>query len=193
MVNNPHKYLTDSELITLYKSTNNKVYVGELYKRYSGFCFAISMNYLKNEDDCRDVVMGIFEKLFDLLLKHDIDTFKPWLYSVVKNYCLLELRQSKKTIRHIDEQNISEDIMENRAFVYQDSADFLEHSLQELENAIPKLSEEQRTCIELFYLRKKSYLEVSQITGYDIKKVKSYIQNGKRNLKIMLESKKNEQ
>ncbi len=166
--------------------------VGELFKRYSGFSFAICMKYLKDEDDSRDAVMSVFEKLFELLLKHNIDNFKPWLYSVLKNHCLLELRKATPFKRHHNEDQISENIMENRAFMYQEVNGFPENELQKLENAIPKLSEEQRKCIELFYLKEKSYQEVSQITGYDMKKVKSYIQNGKRNLKIMLESEKNE-
>jgi RNA polymerase sigma factor (sigma-70 family) len=176
----------------LYKLQNDRSLIGELFKRYSGFSFAICMKYLKDEDDSRDAVMSVFEKLFDLLLKHNIDNFKSWLYSVLKNHCLLELRKAGPFRRHHIEDQISENIMENRAFVYQDNGKLLEHELQNLEKAIPKLSEEQKTCIELFYLQEKSYQEVSQITGYDMKKVKSYIQNGKRNLKIILESEKNE-
>jgi len=182
--------LSDNELITLYKLHKDRNLVGELYKRYSGFCFAVSMKYMKDEDDSQDAVMSVFEKLFDYLLKHNIENFKSWLYSVVKNHCLLELRNSKRQTRHHDEGQVSENIMENRAFVYQDTDVLLEDTLQELEKAIPHLSKEQRTCIELFYLHDKSYQEVSEITGYDMKKVKSYIQNGKRNLKIMLESNK---
>jgi RNA polymerase sigma factor (sigma-70 family) len=185
--------LSDNELIALYKLHSDRTLVGELYKRYSGFCFAVSMKYLKDEDDSSDAVMSVFERLFDLLKQHNIEYFKPWLYSVVKNHCLLELRKGKMFSRHTDENRISENVMENRAFVYQDTDVFPEERLQELENAIPELSMEQRTCIELFYLQDKSYQEVSHITGYDMKKVKSYIQNGKRNLKIMLETKKNEQ
>lgn len=166
--------------------------VGELFKRYSGFSFAICMKYLKDEDDSRDAVMSVFEKLFDLLLKHNVDNFKSWLYSVLKNHCLLEMRKSGTVRRHFNENQISEDVMENRAFMYPDKDEILENELQNLEKAIPKLSDEQRTCIELFYLKDKSYQEVSQITGYDMKKVKSYIQNGKRNLKIMLESEKHD-
>jgi RNA polymerase sigma factor (sigma-70 family) len=184
--------LSDSELIALYKMNRDKTLVGELFKRYSGFCFAVGMKYLRDEENSHDAVMSVFEKLFGLLLKHDVENFKSWLYSVLKNHCLLEMRKLRYESRHADEANISEDIMENRAFVYQHNNVFPENKLQQLEKAIPNLSEEQRTCIELFYLQDKSYQEVSQMTGYDMKKVKSYIQNGKRNLKIMLESQKNE-
>jgi RNA polymerase sigma factor (sigma-70 family) len=184
--------LSDIDLINLYKMHGDRTFVGELYKRYSGFCFAVSMKYLKEEEACHDAVMSVFEKLFDYLHKHQIENFKSWLYSVVKNHCLLELRKSKNTIRHYDETQLSENVMENRAFMYQGTDVLLEDRLQELEKAIPHLSEEQKTCIELFYLHDKSYQEVSQMTGYDMKKVKSYIQNGKRNLKIMLESRNNE-
>ncbi len=183
---------SDTELIALYKKHGDRQVVGELYKRYSGFCFAISMKYLKNEEESHDAVMSVFEKLFDYLHKHDIENFKSWLYSVVKNHCLLEHRKSKNLTRHHDESQVSENIMENRAFMYQGDDVLLEDKLTELEQAIPHLSKEQRTCIELFYLHDKSYQEVSEMTGYDMKKVKGYIQNGKRNLKIMLESRNNE-
>lgn len=187
-----HPNLSDIELIALYKTHGDRNIVGELFKRYSGFCFAVSMKYLKEEDACNDAVMSVFEKLFEYLHKHQIENFKSWLYSVVKNHCLLELRKSKKTTRHINEEQVLENVMENRAFVYQGENVLLEDQLQELEKAIPSLSKEQRTCIELFYLQEKSYQEVSQMTGYEMKKVKSYIQNGKRNLKIILESNSNE-
>jgi len=58
--------------------------------------------------------------------------------------------------------------------------------LQQLPNAISNLNTEQRLCINLFYLKEKCYEEISMQTGYSLKQVKSYIQNGKRNLKIYL-------
>ncbi len=191
MINN-FSGLPDHELIALYRNKRDNVLIGELFKRYSGFCFAVCMKYLKNEEESHDAVMSVFEKLFSLLLKHNIDNFKSWLYTVVKNHCFHELRKSEPVSGVSDESRISDNIMENRAFVYLEQDVLLEHRLQELEHAIPRLSAEQRTCIELFYLQDKSYQEVSQITGYDMNKVKSYIQNGKRNLKIMLEKKHHE-
>ena len=62
-----------------------------------------------------------------------------------------------------------------------------------MEEAILLLNEGQRVCIELFYLKNRSYNEIVAATGYSANDVKSYIQNGKRNLKLKMESLMNEQ
>ena len=64
-----------------------------------------------------------------------------------------------------------------------------DHTLDLMETALKELNPEQQQCVTLFYLQKKSYQEISQSTGYNLLQVKSYIQNGKRNLKILIEQK----
>ena len=63
----------------------------------------------------------------------------------------------------------------------------LEDDLGRLEKCIEELQDEQKQCVELFYIRKKPYQTIVESTGFEMKKVKSYIQNGKRNLKICME------
>lgn len=179
--------LNDLDLIALYKSHKDKEILGVLYKRYTRFVFMICMKYMKDEDKSKDIVMDVFEQLFDKLLKHEINNFKPWLYSVAKNQCLLEIRGDKQVLRdEWYEKNTEENVMENNPFLYPSNEVILNNQVIKLERAITELSDEQRTCIELFYLHDKSYEDISETTGYDLKKVKSYIQNGKRNLKIQL-------
>ena len=79
--------------------------------------------------------------------------------------------------------------VENDLVGHLDDVDLKEVKLQQLEEGITKLNSEQKICVELFYLQNKSYVEVAEITGYELNQVKSYIQNGKRNLKIYLEKK----
>jgi len=183
-----HLYsLGDLELVQLYKDNNDKNVVGVLYKRYTKFVFSICMKYLKDQDKCKDVVMDIFEQLFDKLIKHNISNFKPWLYSVAKNQCLHEIRDNRHVMcDEVYEKNSEDNVMENNPFLYPSKELVLNEQVQKLEKGITTLSEEQRICIELFYLHDKSYEEIAITTNYDLKKVKSYIQNGKRNLKIFL-------
>jgi len=183
--------LTDNQLIERYKQSNDKQAVGELFKRYTGFVFATCFKYLKDRDESEDAVMQIFEKLFDTLLRHDIQIFKPWLYTVVKNHCF-QLIKSKGNLRLSDNhmQILSAEVMENGESSNPYSEDSLEHTLQHLDGEIENLSKEQRTCIELFYLKELSYKEVADKTGFTLNEVKSYIQNGKRMLKIGMERRK---
>jgi len=178
---------SDQELINCYKLSGNNEYVGELYERYTRFVFLVSMKYLKNVELSKDSVMQIFEKLFDDLKKHEIQNFKSWLHTVTKNHCLLYLRgldyKSKK------ENEIKKEmpkVMESDPILHLDIEAEQENKLKQLKQAIEELHEEQKICVDLFFLQEKSYQEIEVITGFTPNQVKSYIQNGKRNLKNSL-------
>jgi len=180
--------LTDDELITKYKKTGDNSLVGELYKRYSHLVYGVCLKYLKNEEESKDAVLQIFENLLSDLKKHEISNFKSWLHSVARNHCLMFLRKRQTQQKRVNEYEASYQHEETFSgpFAVHEKAEN-EIKLTKLEEAMKGLKEEQRVCIELFFLKEKCYNEVADITGYDIKKVKSYIQNGKRNLaNIML-------
>ncbi len=186
-----HLQQTDEALMKYYQATGDKIAVGELFKRHSLMCFAICNKYLKDEDAARDAAMQIFEKLFTDLTKHEIQNFKSWIHTVCRNYSLMQLRKPSLTIRMNEpEGEFEASNMELEGFLHQeDDASDKEQKLQTLELAILELKDQQRECIELFYLKRLSYEQVCSLTGYSTKEVKSYIQNGKRNLKIILAGK----
>lgn len=127
--------------------------------------------------------MSIYEQLSEKLLTTEIRHFKSWLYMVSKNHCLMELRKKNPEVH-------TEIFMESAEPVHLNEERIeLEKDLNALEACIEELKTEQRTCVMLFFLDKKSYQQVNEETGLDLKKVKSHIQNGKRNLKVCLESK----
>lgn len=178
--------LSDEELIRSYHSTSDKAFVGELYIRYAHLMYGVCLKYYRDREQARDAVLQIFEKLFESLKTHTPENVKTWLMFVARNYCISDLRKlqvkAEKQSRYEkdEEAPLTED---------DDFADKLlkEQRLQRLEEAISALGDDQRTCIELFYLKDKSYKEISDITGMSEKQVKSHIQNGKRNLKLILE------
>lgn len=179
----------DIEIVDHYRKTNDNDLVGILFKRYTRFVFLVCMKYLKDEEKSKDASMQIFENLFTDLLKYDIKNFKAWLHSVTKNYCLLQFRSDKHSrVFEEDLKKVAHDDVESEGFLYLHNENAKEDKLRKLEDALGSLSKEQKICIELFYLKEKCYDEVSEITGYNFKQVKSYIQNGKRNLKNILQS-----
>ncbi|PLX07696.1 MAG: RNA polymerase subunit sigma-24 [Marinilabiliales bacterium] len=178
--------MTDDELIAHYKLHQDKECVGELYKRYTGFTYAICLKYHKNSDKAREAALEIFEELIDKLLQHDIKNFKSWLHTVARNHCLLSFRSKKHEEQFIDNyKKYQNDFMEQDKVLYPDYVT-KEENYKELELCINQLKDEQKNCIVLFYLQNKSYVEVAEITGYSMKEVKSFLQNGKRNLKILM-------
>jgi RNA polymerase sigma factor (sigma-70 family) len=185
------KTQSDENLVINYQNTKNNLVVGELFKRHSLMCYAVCMKYLKNDDAAHDATMNIFEKLFTDLQKHQINNFKSWLHTVCKNHCLILLRKPNVlvSIDESEEENSHLFMQLVNILNHEDNKHEKEEKLQVLEQSIIELKDKQRECIELFFLKQKSYQEISTLTGYTENEVKSYIQNGKRNLKILLEQK----
>jgi RNA polymerase sigma factor (sigma-70 family) len=179
----------DAELIRLYQSTNDNSYIGQLYERYIHLAYGVCMKYLKNEEDSKDAVMQIFEKLLQELKTHQVTNFGSWLHVIARNHCLMWLRSAKyRNEKNSIRYDVS-DTMENdeQLHLIDEEDRSLEDDLVLLEKSIEKLPPEQKQCIELFYLEQNCYKDIALITGYDLNKVKSYIQNGKRNLKIYIQ------
>ncbi len=179
---------TDSELIERYRYSHDTKYVGELYLRYSHLVLGVCIKYLKDVEKAKDANMFIFEKLVKELKKHSISNFKSWLYSVSKNYCMQELRKSKITKGKEEAyRKFIKDSMENVDETHLNSK--MDKLITQLDELVPNLKEKQRLSIEKFYLEGKSYVQIASEMNVSEKSVKSYIQNGKRNLKLMLEAK----
>ncbi len=180
----------DNNLLEQYRTTGDLALLGALYDRYMHLVYGTCLKYLKNAEDSKDAVMQIFEKIVESLLHTEVDNFKSWLYVVAKNYCLMQLRASKTRQQnghyadHILENNME---LGYNLHLDNDGKGTDEINLQLLEKGMNILPSEQKQCITLFYMEQKCYKEIEEITGYELKKVKSYIQNGKRNLKIFLE------
>lgn len=173
----------DLSLIATYQQSGNLEVLGTLYNKYMHLVFGVCLNYFKDEEQSKDAVMQIFEELIVKLKVHQVQNFKSWLHVLSRNHCLMALRKSAKNPTVAMEDNF----VENGDFVHLDIDDTKETQLTVMEKCMETLPEEQRKSVDLFYLQEKCYKEVADITGYDMLKVKSYIQNGKRNLKICIE------
>lgn len=180
---NIYAQYSDAELITLYQKELQADIVGELYKRYALLVYGLCFKYLNDEGEAEDAVSEIFELLLSKLQVQEINFFKSWLFIVSKNH-LIRKQKKKNDIKTVEIENISENFMENEADV---SLNIRDEQKELLRQAISNLNEEQRTCIELFYYQQKPYQEVASISGYDLNKVKSAIQNGKRMIKLFME------
>ena len=177
---------SEAELLEAFRTEGDMRCLGELYKRYSPLAYGVCLKYLKDRERARDAVMEVWEKLVEELKKREVERFGAWLHVLTRNHCLMQLRSAKN--KTTDSFSQIDDYVVESALVAHPTTEEepLEAQLQALEGALDRLSDEQKTCVSLFYLKKKSYQEVAEATGYELKKVKSYIQNGKRNLKIAL-------
>ena len=177
-------HITDEELLATYKLDRRQEVLAELFMRYHDLLYGVCVKYLKDQDAAQDAVMNIYEELVKKLHNHDVENFKSWVYVLAKNHCLMDLRKQKK----MPTTEFQPEFMQSGDFSHLDNALEKEERLNSLENCIEQLSEEQKASIKLFYLDQKCYNEIVEITGLDWNKVRSLIQNGRRNLKICMEN-----
>jgi RNA polymerase sigma-70 factor (ECF subfamily) len=178
----------DEELRRLYADSGSLDVLAALYSRYMHLVYGVSLKYLKDREEAKDAVMQIFETLITELPRHQVRTFHSWLYVLTKNHCLMTLRSKKQEEMKREGLKIEHDFMESGVEMHPIDRDdpSLEDALRE---CIDQLKKDQKKCIEMFYYENRSYLDISNSLKIDEKKVKSYLQNGKRNLKICLENK----
>lgn len=175
---------TDQELLKKYQQTGDIDYIAALYKRYVHLIFSVALKYLKVKEDAEDLSIKVFEVLQQKLPTQDISNIGGWIYTVTRNESLMELRSAKR----IKQKEIEfAGSMEYEEFEHHSIELDNEENLKKLEECINSLVKEQKKCIELFYKQQKCYKEVANLTGYELKKVKSYLQNGKRNLIICMD------
>lgn len=161
---------------------HNNEWLGILLERYTMLLYGVSMKYLKNPEEARDAVQQIFLKVIMELRKYEVSYFSSWLYMIAKNHCLMLLRNQRQIVPI---EKLGEPISDPE---YTNPFE-TENMKRDLEEALKHLNQEQKICVAMFYLEKKSYQTISSETGFNLLQVKSYIQNGKRNLRLLLEKK----
>jgi RNA polymerase sigma factor (sigma-70 family) len=188
-----HKYdhLSDEEIIRLFKERSDNQFIGILYKRYGHLVLGLCLKYFHHKDQATETVLIIFSRLIADLQKHDVRFFKSWLYIYSKNHCLGELRKQQLALkRELELRETQGTVMDLRGEV---DLNERENQILMMEKAILEIPDDQRKCICLYYYEKKSYHQISEMTGFSQMAVKSHIQNGKRNLKIKMEKLLNDQ
>lgn len=177
---------SDSELLQQYLNTGNLEILGELYNKYIHLVYGVCLKYLNNREESKDAVNKIFENLITEIPKFEIQNFRTWLYVVTKNYCLMEIRKNKADKKRFEKY--SDDFFMESTDISHPIDEAPDSMLEKhLKSCIEKLKKEQQNCIQMFYYEKKCYKEISLELNIEENKVKSYIQNGKRNLKICIE------
>lgn len=173
----PDPASTDEELVLALRDGRQSA-LGVLWDRYAHLLYGVGLKYMKDPECSKDLVVELFTALPELLKRHQIERFRPWVHTVMRNRCLLALRGEKRDAR-MDEvpEPIADDASE---------AALREAGLQQLEGAIAQLNEEQQLCIRLFHLERNSYQQTAERTGLSVEHVRSHLQNGRRNLRIIL-------
>lgn len=176
----------DQQLLLAYLADGDLEILGELFGRYMHLVYGVALKYFKNREQAKDAVTQIFERLITEIPKFEIQNFKSWLFVVTKNFCLMELRKEKTNKSRFEKFSVEQN-MESTELVHPIDEDLNTAMKENLKHCMERLKKEQKNCVELFYYQEKGYKEIAEELELAEKKVKSYIQNGKRNLKICLQ------
>lgn len=188
MKKEPYHHITDQELLDRWYSDRNNEWLGTLLQRYTLLLLGVCMKYIKEEEEARDCVQQIFVKVITELAKYRVDYFKSWIYTIARNHCLMKLRDRHGRAAELSETMLAAWDDDPGATIHQKK----EQLLQWMGESLEELGKEQKLCVILFYLDKRSYQEIASSTGFTLMQVKSYIQNGKRNLRLLMEKKAGE-
>jgi RNA polymerase sigma-70 factor (ECF subfamily) len=181
----PYLHITDQELLDRWYSDHNNEWLGSLLQRYTLLLLGVCMKYMKDEEEARDCVQQIFVKVITELGKYRVDYFKSWIYTIARNHCLMKLRDQHGFMAELSDSMLAAWDDEPGKNTHREK----EQLLQWMGESLGELGKEQKLCVILFYLERKSYQEIASGTGYTLMQVKSHIQNGKRNLKLLMEKK----
>jgi RNA polymerase sigma factor (sigma-70 family) len=184
----PYHHITDLELLDRWYSDQNNEWLGILLQRYTLLLLGVCMKYIKEEEEARDCVQQIFVKVITELAKYRVEYFKSWIYTIARNHCLMKLRDQHSRATELSESMLAAWDDDPGTTIHQEK----EQLLQWMGESLGELGKEQKLCVILFYLDKKSYQEIASDTGFTLMQVKSYIQNGKRNLRLLMEKKAGE-
>ena len=180
----PHQF-ADQELLEQYRSSNDLEYLGILYERYVELVYGVCLKYLQEQQKAEDAVMAIFEELVEKVKKHDIEKFRPWLHVLSRNHCLMYLRKNNRNLTVSYEPELMQSVdSRHHTIELEDQED---GELQSLQDCMGQLPDKQKECIKLFYYEDKSYKEIAELKEEAVGKIRSYIQNGRRNLRICME------
>jgi RNA polymerase sigma factor (sigma-70 family) len=183
-----YDHITDQELLDRFYADRKNEWLGLLLERYILLLFGVCMKYLKNEEEAKDAVQQIFLKAITELHKYKVTFFRSWIYTVARNHCLMQLRERQVKMPPSSVENLAAPMEGIPGTNHHQEREVL---LQSMSDSLSELNPEQKQCLTLFYLEKKSYQEIAESTGFSIMQVKSHIQNGKRNMKILLDKKMN--
>jgi len=186
---------SDETLASEYRSSKDQKVLGILYGRYLELMYGLCLQYFKDAARAEDATIDIYEELRVKLLKHKVENFRPWMYRLARNHCLMVLRRGAS---HMTMDSSSVATHEGLDPADMQLADNLhlrgeamekEQLLLALEACTDALPENQSICIRRFYLHGESYADIAATLAFTVGKVRSAIQNGRRNLKICLEGK----
>lgn len=183
-----YTHLPDEDLLLAYRRSGDNHWLGLLLQRYTVLLLGVAMKYLKDKEQAQDAVQQVFLKSLTRLPEGEIQNFKGWLYILMRNHCLQQLRD--KTF-HAPEETLN--YVSQQEGPSREEHEMKEMTLAQMQEALGELNGEQRACVVSFYLEKKSYQQIMEQTGFTFAQVKSHIQNGKRNLRLILLKKKGKQ
>lgn len=175
----------DTELVELYKKNPDTSLIEELYNRYSKRVYWWALKFLGNRLEAEEMVHDIFAAMMsgmlDLYQAREGAKFSSWLYRCVGNQCMKIVRKRNEVIfNQVEVVDVPE------ALIIDLEVEVIAKEWNEqLTSALNRLNQMQRVCCMRFYWDGMRYDEIAEELGITHDQVRSHLQNGLRNLRII--------
>ncbi len=165
-----------------------------LISQYEKAVYNRSYRLTGNHEDAGDVAQEAFIRVYNSLSEFRGDSsFTTWLFRIVQNACLDELRKrSRQRVTSLDETVLVDDGELARQFAAE--TDGPEQVLERVETqravqeAISALDEEYRVVVVMRDIQGYSYNEIADALGINLGTVKSRLSRARNSLKEMFGS-----
>lgn len=161
-------------------NTNHFNYIIEKYQQR---IFSMGMRFFKNENDACDFVQEVFIKAYQNLASYKKKAaFRFWLIKIAYNHGINKVKKNqniKKREQVLDNSIASEYNIE--------MIQMKSEAEKTLFDAIEKLPQKYRQCLDFYFFVGLTYNEISDITGFPVNTIKSHVYRAKQALHSCLQ------
>jgi RNA polymerase sigma factor (sigma-70 family) len=168
---------TDEQLVRLYVDTQRNTFFEELYERYADKVYRKCLTFVKDQAKAEDFTHDIFLKLIVRIgTFRETSKFSTWLFSITYNYCMDQLRLTKK----MAENELTEtfDIVEESEDIEE-----IEMDAQRLRQVLENISPQERTILLMKYQDDFSIKDIADTFGLTESAVKMRLKRTKEKLR----------
>lgn len=173
--------LSDEELVERTRSQDQELYT-EIVKRYESKLLRYALSFVRDQHTAEDIIQNAFIKAFINLKGFNTNKkFSSWIYRIVHNESINEIRRNKKLIALED---VPAHLLKDNTNV--EEAIDAKIQTEAVRSHIQQLPLSYRSVVALFYLEEKSYEEISDILRIPIGTVGTRLNRGKKMLMTLI-------
>ena len=177
-------------VILAIEDSDDRIFMTQLYKRYSGLMYSVAYSYMSDHQDAEDVVNDAVVRLIDkipMLRKKDSCIIRSYVVSTMRRTSLnaLKRRNRKLIVMKFFDDEAMENIPDEHSTVEADVITKVTHA--EIVAILDKLPEREKNLLKWKYFDEYSDEEIAELLGINKDSVRAYLTKARRHMHALLE------